>query len=56
MICASFKFLGKQPTKLSLGLFSLEIDTFFAPAFTSSHSLEGIAGPHSDMELLLLRA
>lgn len=46
MICASFKFLGKQPTKLSLGLASLrEIDTSFLPARRSCHGLEGTAAP-----------
>lgn len=46
MICASSKFLDKQPTKLSLGLASLlEIDTSFVRALTSSHGLEGRAAP-----------
>lgn len=46
MTCASFKFLGKQPAKLSLGLASLlEIDTSFVPGLRSSHGLEGRAAP-----------
>lgn len=44
--CASFKFLGKQPTKMSLRLPTfLETDASFVPALTSSHGLEGRAGP-----------
>lgn len=46
MISASFKFLGKQPTQLCLGLASLlEIDASFVPALRSSHGLEGTAAP-----------
>lgn len=44
--CASFKFLGKHPSKLSLRLPGfLETNTSFVPALASSHSLEGRAGP-----------
>lgn len=45
-ICASFKFMGKEPMKSNLGLTSLlGIDTSFVPVLTSSLHLEGRTVP-----------